>query len=391
MTNLNFPASKAVFVVTANRTMLFRPRLPYHIVWLATNACNARCVHCSSDAAKRLPGELTTAEAKNLFQELANLGVFDVAVSGGEPLTRRDIFDVMEYATRLGIRLGLGSNGSTVNEKVTQKLLEIGLNRLQISIDGLEATHDVARRWPGLFQKATRAIKLALKEGLRVHVCFTAHRLNFREIDRVIDLCVNLGVHRFNFSRLVPTGRADNMLDLTPGEWKETISIFDHKRDEYKDQMEFSTHLAQQILSDSKLENQPGFIGCQAGVGQGCIDSVGNVMPCVMLPIIVGNIRQNSFEEIWNSSETIHSLQDRSRLKGICQSCSHREKCGGCRGVAYGYTGDHLAADPRCWIYSPLKQKRQESCPVENLQSVQITKSIGGKLCQIQRKTMVKI
>src|SRR6266516_6624981 len=83
----------------------FRPQLPYHLVWLATNSCNARCVHCSSDAAKCLPHELTTAEAKRMFDELATIGVFDVAVSGGEPLTRRDIFEVMEYAIGLGIRI----------------------------------------------------------------------------------------------------------------------------------------------------------------------------------------------------------------------------------------------------------------------------------------------
>lgn len=387
MTTANFSTNKSK---PANSPFLFRPRIPYHIVWLATNACNARCVHCSSDAAKKLPGELTTAEANNLFSELATAGVFDVAVSGGEPLTRRDIFEVMEHARSLGIRLGLGSNGSTVTPDVIRKLIKLGLDRLQISLDGLEETHNTARRWNGLFQKSINAIKLGLDEGLRVHVCFTAHRLNFKEIGQVIDFCSELGVRRFNFSRLVPTGRADTILDLSPGEWKETIAVFNAKRKEYDGQMDFTTHLAQQILSDPLLENQSGFVGCQAGIGQGCIDSVGNVTPCVMLPVIVGNIRQKSFAEIWQSSETIQSLQDRSRLKGWCQNCSHRDKCGGCRGVAYGYTGDPLAADPRCWLYAPHNQKPQEMCVSDNARPVTITPLQRGELWKTKIKTIIE-
>ena len=230
MTNANLLTSKNKSTAAP---FVFRPRIPYHVVWLATNACNARCVHCSSDAAKKLPGELTTVEAKNLFDELAHAGVFDVAVSGGEPLTRRDIFEVMEHARSLGIRLGLGSNGTTIKRETVRNLLELGLDRLQISIDGLEETHDEARRWNGLFQKSVNAVKLGLEEGLRVHVCFTAHRLNFKEIGRVIDFCAETGVRRFNFSRLVPTGRADTILDLTPGEWRETVGVFHAKRKEY--------------------------------------------------------------------------------------------------------------------------------------------------------------
>jgi MoaA/NifB/PqqE/SkfB family radical SAM enzyme len=201
------------------------------MVWLATNACNARCVHCSTAAAKRLPGELTTAEAMGMFEKLTSLGVFDVAVSGGEPLARGDIFEILEYAAGLRIRLGLGSNGSPVTPHVVRRLKDVGLDRLQISIDGLEGTHDQARRWPGLFRKSVQAIHMALTEGLRVHVCFTAHRLNYQELGQVIDQCAQWGVRRFNMSRFVPTGPGAKSLDLTPGEWKHLVSLdFGHSR-----------------------------------------------------------------------------------------------------------------------------------------------------------------
>jgi len=331
---------------------LFRPTVPFHLVWLATNACNARCVHCSSDAAKRRPNELSTEEAKALFEDMARVGVFDVAVSGGEPLTRLDIFEVIEHAIGLGLRVGLGSNGSTVTPAVVERLKKIGLDRLQISIDGLERTHDLARRWTGLFRKSANAIRLGIEAGLRVHVCFTAHRLNYHELEAVIDQCIEWGVRRFNLSRFIPTGRGDAALDLTPLEWKDLIARFDRKRDEYRGKIDFSTHLAQLILTDPSLECVSGFAGCQAGLGQGCIGPEGDVTPCVMLPVVVGNVRDASLGEIWSNSPIIHALHDRSQLKGACGDCSFREKCGGCRGVAYSYTGDYLESDTRCWLFA---------------------------------------
>jgi radical SAM protein with 4Fe4S-binding SPASM domain len=293
--------------------------------------------------------------------DLADIGIFDVAISGGEPLIRRDLIEIMEFALGVGIRLGLGSNGTMLNAQITKELKRIGIDRLQISIDGLEETHDKARRWKGLFRKSINAIQFGLHEGITTHVCFTAHRMNMDEIPEVIDFCASLGVSRFNFSRLVPTGRATSNLDLTPIEWQKVNTVFERKRSQYKGRMEFTTHLAQQILSNPNLESMCGFIGCQAGIGQGCIDSVGNVSPCVMLPICIGNIREKSFEDIWTSSPVIKKLQDRQNLKGRCFHCSYREKCGGCRGVAYSYTGDFLDQDPRCWLdaVSPTTNKNQ--------------------------------
>ena len=330
----------------------FRPETPYHMVWLATNACNARCVHCSSNAAKRLPGELSTAEAKRLFDELAEMGVFNVAISGGEALTRPDLFEIIEHGASLGIRLGLGSNGSTVSRQVVRHLKEAGLERLQISIDGVEATHDRARRWPGLYRKAERAIELGLEGGLRVHVCFTAHRMNHGELREVVGQCVLWGVHRFNMSRFVPTGRGDAELDLTPREWERLVGDLEVVRRELAGRIEFTTHLAQSILANPELGCQAGFLGCQAGVGQGCIGPVGQVTPCVMLPVVAGNIRRKPLREIWETSPVLVALRDRDRLGGWCHSCAFRERCGGCRAVAYAYEGDPLAADPRCWLFA---------------------------------------
>ena len=284
-----------------------------------------------------------------MLTELASLGVFDMAFSGGEALVRGDIFALVAHATEHRIRVGLGSNGSTVNRRVVAQLRSAGLHRLQISIDGLEPTHDLARRWRGLFAKAERAIQIGLDGGLRVHVCFTAHRLNHTELAAVIDWCGEWGVHAFNLSRFIPTGRGTRALDLTTREWRDVTALFEAKRRELSNRMQFSTHLAQLVLADPELNCVPGFVGCQAAAGQACIGPEGEVSPCVMLPLIVGNIRERSFAEIWTKSPELIALRDRSRLEGRCNTCRLRAKCGGCRAVAYAYTGNPLASDPRCW------------------------------------------
>ena len=111
-----------------------------------------------------------------------------------------------------------------------------------------------------------------------------------------------------------------------------------------------ATHLAQQILVDRQVTGMPGFIGCQAGIGQGCVTANGSVLPCVLLPVPVGNIREKPFVEIWTTSPVIQALQSRQSLQGACGSCFFKDRCGGCRAVALAKTGDYLATDERCWL-----------------------------------------
>jgi radical SAM protein with 4Fe4S-binding SPASM domain len=306
-------------------------------------------VHCSSDALKCHPAELSTEEARELIVALRDLGVFDFAISGGEPLTRKDVISLVAFAADSGLRVGLGSNGSTITLPVARALVDAGLHRLQISIDGVRATHDLARRWLGLFDRGVHAIEVARAAGLRVHVCFTAHRLNYRDLPRVVEACAEWGVTRFNFSRLVPTGRGRPELDLSREEWALLVREFESLRVHYADRMEFSSHLAQMVLVNDDVACAPGFIGCQAGVGQACIGTQGEVMPCVLLPVVVGNVRERPLHQIWQTAPELLMLRDRSHLTGVCGACELRDRCGGCRGVAYGYTGDFLASDPRCW------------------------------------------
>ena len=328
----------------------FRPRLPFHMVWLATNVCNARCLHCSSNSTVRAPDELTTTEVISLMDQLAVAGVIDVAVSGGEPLLRPDLFVILDHIRSRGLTVGVGSNGGCLTERQATLLARSGVNRFQVSLDGLAEEHDTLRRWPGLFQRALRSIELASNAGLRVHVCCTITRLNFEHLDAFTEFVSRKQVSRINFSRYVPTGRGTDVLDLTKQEWHTVIERCVLLRERFRGKLEIVSHLAQQILVDPDVQDMPGFIGCQAGIGQGCITANGDVLPCVLLPIPIGNVRLQTFPEIWLHSQLIREFQARAGLKGQCSHCSQVQRCGGCRAVAYAKTGDYLAADPRCWL-----------------------------------------
>jgi radical SAM protein with 4Fe4S-binding SPASM domain len=330
----------------------YRAELPFHMVWLATNACTARCLHCSSASARRGPDELTTPEALDLMNQLAAAGVVDLAISGGEPLLRRDVIRVIYRARELGMSVGIGSNGAKLAPARAQELVEAGLGRFQISLDGLAAEHDELRRWPGLFWRAVNSIGTAQAAGLRVHICCTITRLNVHQLESLAEFIAGLSVRRLNLSRFVPTGRGTAALDLDDSAWHEVAHRIVAIKNRYEGRMEVTTHLAQQILVDPCLLDMPGFVGCQAGMGQGCVTSNGTVLPCVLLPIPIGSIRTKPFVDLWSRSPVIRKLQGRQDLGAPCSTCAFLDRCGGCRAVAFARTGNYLSADPRCWLNS---------------------------------------
>lgn len=328
----------------------YRPTLPFHMVWLATNACTARCMHCSSNSAKRTVDELSTQEAINMIDQFVDAGVIDLGISGGEPLLRRDLPRIISHAKACGMSVGVATNGAKLSSELADRLATLGIDRLQVSLDGLSAAHDQLRRWPGLYERAINSIATARRAGLRVHICCTITSLNVTELDRFVDSLLPLDVQRLNFSRYVPTGRGTDKLDLTDHCWREVVERCSALKTEYRAQLEIVTHLAQQILVDDEVTDMPAFIGCQAGRGQGCVTANGTVTPCVLLPLSLGNMREKPFRQIWESSPTIRALQDRTQLQGKCRSCQVRDRCGGCRAVALARTGNFLSTDPRCWL-----------------------------------------
>jgi radical SAM protein with 4Fe4S-binding SPASM domain len=331
-------------------TQRYHFALPFHMVWLATNLCNARCLHCSSNSSRAGPDELSTEEAIQMIDQLATCGVVDLACSGGEPLMRPDLFEVLAHARSRGLAVGVGTNGSTLTPAQARTLAALGIGRLQVSLDGFAASHDALRRWPGLFARALKTIRTASEAGLRVHVCCTINRLNAESLIEFTAFVRTLEISRLNFSRYIPTGRGTDLLDLADGAWRSIVTLVAALRREYSGHLDIVTHLAQQVLVDDETAAQRAFVGCQAGAGQGCVTADGTILPCVLLPVRVGNLRETSFVEAWTSSPVIRALQDRSALTGRCGRCSRKSYCGGCRAVALARTGDWTAEDPRCWV-----------------------------------------
>jgi radical SAM protein with 4Fe4S-binding SPASM domain len=300
-----------------------------------------------------MPDELKTDEVRDLIDQLADAGVVDLGISGGEPLIRKDLLQIIRHAKYRGMSVGIGSNGAKLGHERANALAAAGLDRLQISLDGLEAAHDELRRWPGLFRRALVSIQVAQAAGLRVHVCCTINQLNVAQLDEFTRVVAALGVRRINFSRFVPTGRGDDRLDLDGKSWREVIRQCAGIRARHRPDLEVVSHLAQQILVDEEVAAMPGFIGCQAGQGQGCVTANGTVLPCVLLPIPLGNVRRQSFRDIWQNSPVVRVFQERASLGGKCGTCALKSRCGGCRAVAFAKTGDPFAADPRCWLTDP--------------------------------------
>lgn len=330
----------------------FRPSTPFHMVWLATDACNARCRHCSSNSTRRSPEELTRQEALELIDQLADAGVVDLAISGGEPLLRKDLFTIIARARERNMSVGVGSNGAKVTATQLELLDTLGISRFQVSLDGFREQHDWLRCWPGLFDLAVRTLELARATGLRTHVCCTINRSNASTLEEFCEYIASIGIDRLNLSRYVPTGRGTQALDLPDEVWQQVAQRCALLRTRYRGRLDIVTHLAQQILVSSEVADMAGFIGCQAGIGQGCVTANGNVLPCVLLPVAVGNVRERPFLDIWCQSPVIRALQERDSLEGACGSCVAKSRCAGCRAVAFARTGNLFATDPRCWEIS---------------------------------------
>ena len=310
---------------------------PLYVTFCITSRCNANCKHCSSKVASK--EDISTEKIIETLEDLKNCGVFNLALSGGEPLLHPDFDLIASTAVKLGFSVGVGTNGKIIDDVYAKKLKDMKLSRVQISLDGSTAkTHDKFRGINGMFDEAIEAIRILVKSGINTNVCMTPTKENFKELEQVIDLAYKMGVRGFNLSQFVPMNKEMENLDLSNAEWKEVMELWYRKKVEYKKQMNFTAHEAQLILVDSAYKSMKGFIGCQAGIGNGCILSDGTVLPCVMLNLSLGNVKDKPFHKIWEESENVRALRDRTHLQGKCGNCKNILKCGGCRAVAYNKT-----------------------------------------------------
>jgi len=348
--------------------------VPLILSWNITRKCNLKCPHCYINATTQEPiNELTTEEAKNLIDQICEVSKPLLVLSGGEPLLRQDVYELVRYGAAKGLKMGLGSNGSLIDDAAAKRLKEAGIETVSISLDShIPEQHDEFRGVKGSWEKAVNAIKALRKNGVLVQVNTTVTQQNYDQIDDIMSLAEKLGVENFHLFFLVPTGRGVKIADISPAKYESMIRTTFAKATRHK--LNVRPSCAPQfmrIAKDMRLNMSRWIRGCIAGLYYCRVYPNGDITPCPYLPIKLGNIREKTFKEIWFNSEMFKTLRDFNALKGKCGECEHREICGGCRARAYGLSsdfidycgdlhepaelkGDYLTEDPWC-VYQPKK------------------------------------
>jgi heme b synthase len=343
------------------------PRL---IAWEMTRACNLACRHCRASAITQLDSnELSTVEAKGFIDHLTDYGRPILILTGGEPLLRKDVYEIARYGTDRGLRVVLATNGTLVTPEIAQCLKGAGIQRISVSIDGSDAaTHDDFRGESGSFDASLRALTYMGDAGIGYQINTTITKRNIEQIPGILDLALKLGTDALHIFLLVPTGRGKEIKDdeIPPEEYEQVLNWFYDQQKTVPIQLKATCaphyfRIMRQRANKEGIKITPethGFEamtrGCLAGSGFCFVSHTGDVNPCGYLPVLAGNIRQQSFKDIWENSTLFNDLRDVRNLKGKCGICEYREVCGGCRARAYAATGDYMDEEPYC-IYTPRK------------------------------------
>jgi radical SAM protein with 4Fe4S-binding SPASM domain len=350
---------------------------PFLVVWDFTHKCNLRCKHCYSNSGEAGEEELTTEQALSVVDQLADAHVTALAFSGGEPLTRRDFFQVARHAADRGLYVSLASNGTLLTKENVQKLKDAKVNYVDISIDGATAkTHDEFRGVAGAFEKAITGLKNCVDADICTCIATTVGKNNLSELPGIIDLAEQFEVERFTYFNFIPAGRGKDFADqdLSPQEredvmkyllnrmssgCKTTILATAPQLARVAAQCQGSSGTGEVTLALAHMQTVKvtkkavplgEFIGgCGAGRLYCSISPQGEVRPCVFLPVGVGNLKTQTFRDIWLNAPLFNAFRNRLNLKGSCSKCQYKFICGGCRARSAAYHGgDTLNGDPGC-------------------------------------------
>lgn len=309
------------------------------------------CAHCYRDAGCQAKDELSTAEAKKLLREIAKAGFKIMIFSGGEPLMRPDIIELVKYASDLHLLPVFGTNGTLITLDMAQKLKAAGAKGMGISLDSLDkAKHDKFRNFPGGWDGAVQGMKNCRTVGLPFQIHTTVMDWNQQELEAMTDFAVEIGAKAHHFFFLVPTGRAA------------TIEEESLRAEQYEDVLTRIMKKQQQVSIELKPTCAPQFLriaaqlgvksrfhrGCLAGLSYCIISPKGKVQPCAYLNMELGDVRKTPFDEIWTKNEVLQKLRTLD-YSGGCGICKYKGVCGGCRArAAYYHNDDYMAEEPWC-------------------------------------------
>lgn len=325
------------------------------VSWNTTNKCNLTCSHCYRDAGEKYQEELNTEEAKTLISQIAKAGFKIMIFSGGEPLMREDIFELISHAKEVGLRPVLGSNGTLINIDIAKKLKQAGAAAVGISLDSLDnIKHDQFRGYSGAYEDTINAMKNCKEVGLRFQIHTTVMDWNKDEIIDVADFAVDIGASAYHIFFLVPTGRGKDIEDemLHSNEYEELLTRIMKKQQQVDIEIK-PTCAPQFIRIANKIGTKVRFSkGCLAGISYCIINPKGQVQPCAYLNEISGDVRKTPFDVIWRESTLFNELRTMN-YKGSCGSCNHKSSCGGCRArAAYYNDGDYMSEEKLCVLSS---------------------------------------
>jgi len=366
---------------------------PFVAIWETTQACDLACVHCRACAQPaRNPFELSTEEAKRLIDEIAAMEVPVFVLTGGDPLKRPDIVELVRHAKNNGVRISLTPSATPLlTREAIAQLRDAGLARLAISLDGpTPEIHDAFRKVPGSYQWTLDAVRWAHELNLPVQINTTITRHNLQYLDDMIRLMEQLGIVLWSVFFLVPTGRGSD-IDLISAEEFEYVFaklyetsrrvLFDIKSTEAQHYRRYLLQRRTELRRQGATppDKLPHFIGvstpdgigrARKGINDGkgfvFISHMGEVYPSGFLPISGGNIREKSLADIYRNSPLFVSLRRSENLEGKCGQCEFKELCGGSRARAYALTGELFAEEP-CCVYFPkgggMDRERKPTSP----------------------------
>lgn len=377
--------SKMVRESQPGKEEIIMPKLQM-VAWEITRSCNLFCAHCRASSADGIyEDELSTEECLRLIDDILEVGKPVLILTGGEPLLRHDLSRVGRYAVERGLRVVMGTNGTLITEEIAEELNEIPVSRVAVSIDfPTPELQDKFRGKAGAFEAAMAGIATARRAGIEVQINSTITKLNVQYLNELLGLAIQVGAVAFHPFMLVPTGRGKGLeaVEMSPKEYEQTLNwVYDRQR-ELGDRIFFkptdAPHYLRVIKQRGTESNgqgtspgeKPEFTGrhggmnsltrgCLAGTGFCFISHRGRVQGCGYLDVEAGNIREESFSQIWRNSTLFRELRDLSNIKGKCGVCEYKRVCGGCRARAYEATGDYLEAEPYC-IYEPVALRQDQ-------------------------------
>ena len=317
-----------------------------------TKNCNLTCRHCSVSAGKVAEDELNLEEITGVIDEISEMGVHYLVLTGGEPLLFKKLSKVLDCAVSRSLKVSIDTNGILLSKKKALELKKSGISTIQVSLDGMEKTHDKIRG-SRAFEMAVKGIKNSVDAGVYTTINFTASKMNKDDLPEVILLAKELRVDALTLERFVPIGRGGEINEqmLTSQGFKECLkTLLDEKVLRTNSTDPLSIFLKPDVLNKYSTEELNSRIcgGCTAGIAALTISYDGSVYLCPKLEVKYGNIRDSSLLEIWTGGE-IGPVRFRE-LGGKCGACRWKNLCGGCRAAAKAVYGDYLGYDPTCFV-----------------------------------------